>query len=429
MTAPVYGDADPSAGVGAGLGDAVAGHGLRPVFQPIVTLPEGNVVGFEALARWATLGEPTPEAVFAHAAGLGQEHQLEQACIHAAIQGASSAGMGAANPLFLNCLPATPHVDRAHDDILARGAQRLQLIFEITEHRLLAHPSAVLNKVAALRADGFAIALDDVGATLESLALLDVIAPEVIKLDLALIQSRPRYQQARTWAAVLDHHEQSGAVILAEGIETLEHLRRALSLGATLGQGYLFGHPGPLDLVEGSPRPWSLPVRTRRPPLHAGSPFEDIAASVPIRTERKDTVLALSRYLEQQALKATDPPMVLTALQRAEFFPTSTARVHHRLAATSPLVVVFGKDLHTNLGFGVRGVPIEASDPLSRQWIVLTLGATTCAALIAQELDDDGALRRDGDRRFQVALTNDRTLVTNAARHLLARLPHRTGGT
>jgi EAL domain-containing protein (putative c-di-GMP-specific phosphodiesterase class I) len=407
-----------------GLDSAVAGYGLYPVFQRIVSLPDGATVGFEALARWTQLSDTPPEAVFTHASTFDQEQRLEQMCINAAIQDALRVDIGPAPSIFINCQPATPYVDRVHNDVLARGAENLQLIFELTERSLLAHPSALLRKVAALRSDRFAVALDDVGASLDSLALLDVISPDVIKLDLTIIQSLSRYQRARTWAAVLAHHERAGAILLAEGIETAEHLQRALSLGATLGQGFMYGHPGPLDGGRLNSHVWSPPVRRQRPCFDSGSPFGAVAGVVSTRTERKDTVLALSRYLEQQALDATDTPMVLTALQRAEFFGQSTQAIYHHLAAASPLVAVFGQDVSTNLGLGVRGVPFVSADALSSQWIVLTLGVNIAAALIAREHDDnDRHHRRDGDRRFEVAITNDRSLVTTAARHLLSRMP------
>jgi hypothetical protein len=60
------------------MDSAVAGCGLYPVFQPIVSLPDGVTVGFEALARWSQLRDTPPEEVFTQAIALGQEQQLEQ---------------------------------------------------------------------------------------------------------------------------------------------------------------------------------------------------------------------------------------------------------------------------------------------------------------------------------------------------------------
>ncbi|MFP5078688.1 EAL domain-containing protein, partial [Rhizobium sp. YIM 134829] len=225
------------------LDRAVAGDGLRAVFQPIVSLPEGRVVGYEALARWPHLTGIPREDVFTYAVDTGRAPGLERHCIEAAIVGAQTAGLAPGTALFINCEATAPFLSRSDSRILAQGAEQFRLVFEVTERSLLAHPPDLLQKVVALREEGFAIALDDVGADMNALTLLDVLAPDVIKLDMTLVQSQPHYQQARTWAAVLAHHERAGAHVLAEGIETAEHLHRALALGASLGQGFRFGRP------------------------------------------------------------------------------------------------------------------------------------------------------------------------------------------
>lgn len=404
------------------LDAAADGVGLKSVYQPIVSLPDEVVVGFEALSRWPPLGDPGPKEVFAHAAATGRERALDRMCIDAAIEGALNAELERGYALFINCEPRTPHIARNHDDVLTEGFEQFQVVFELTERSLSTDPRALLRKVAALRSDGFAIALDDVGAHADSLALLDVIAPDVIKLDLALVQSQPGRARARTLAAVLGHHERAGATILAEGIETAEHLRAGLYWGASLGQGYMFGFPGPIDDDRRSTIP-SLPIRTQRPQFETGSPFDVVAESTPVRTERKETVMALSRYIESQATHATDPPLVLAAVQRAHNFTPGTRGRYRDLASTSPLVAVFGQGLPADLGSGMRGVDLDPSDPLCGLWIVLTLGPNNAAALIGREQDRNTNPRGlDGDRRYDLAITNDRDLVTSVARNLLARM-------
>jgi EAL domain-containing protein (putative c-di-GMP-specific phosphodiesterase class I) len=413
------------------LDRAVSGDGLEAVFQPIVTLPDGGLVGFEALARWPHLRGVAGEGVFTHAVRTGRAAQLERKCIEAAIVGAQNAGLAYGSTLFINCEATAPFLSRSDSAILAHGAEHYRLVFEVTERSLLAHPPDLLRKVVALRQEGFAIALDDVGADTNALALLDVLAPDVIKLDLTLVQSQPHYRQARTWAAVLAHHERAGAHVLAEGIETTQHLHRALALGATLGQGYRFGRPGRMSrgATTGAPCP---PIRTQHPCVDFGSPFDAVAGNgastwndlgpLTIRREDKHTVVALSRYLEQQAMDASDPPMVLTALQRSEFFTGETRTRHHQLAERSPLVAVFGSDVAESLGFGIHGVRFVPDDSLHDQWIVLALGANTAAALVSREVPLHPGARNDRDRMFDVASTNNRTLVTGVARQLLSRM-------
>jgi EAL domain/Sensory domain in DIguanylate Cyclases and Two-component system len=293
------------------------------------------------------------------------------------------------------------------------------VMFELTERSLLKHPHALLSKVASLRADGFGIALDDVGVHPDSLALLDVVCPDVVKLDLHLVQSQPTDGQARILAAVLAHRERTGAVLLAEGIESDDHLEQALALGATLGQGYRFGRPLPLAgqaSVSWSPPPMKQPIQTGSEPL-----FDFIAKQVPVRSARKTTLVPFSRHIEAQARQATDPPMVLTSVQRMEHFSGRTRANHRQIAMTSPLVAIFGVGLPGDLGPGIRGVDLDPADPICALWIVLILGPHHAAALIAREQDVEG-VPPESQRRFDLIITYDRTLVTVVARDLLDRI-------
>ena len=71
--------------------------------------------------------------------------------------------------LLINTEPAVAHIPRARHPALTEACERFQVVFELTERHLLAHPQALLDKVAAIRADGIAVAVDDVGAHPDSL--------------------------------------------------------------------------------------------------------------------------------------------------------------------------------------------------------------------------------------------------------------------
>ncbi|WP_197378585.1 sensor domain-containing phosphodiesterase [Mycolicibacterium mengxianglii] len=401
---------------------AVRGVGLLPAFQPIVTLKDHSVIGFEALARWPSLGAVAPQDVFAHARANGDAERLDQLCIDAAIERALSTPLPSDAVLSLNCEPATVHRAGVTPGALSRAKERFQVMFEITERSLLARPRLLLQQVAALRADGFLIALDDVGAHPESSALLDVISPDVIKLDLALVQSQPDYSQAQTLSAVLAHHERTGAAILAEGIENEAHLEQALALGAELGQGFWFGAPGDADAAatggHWSPQQPAQP-RSLSP---SASPFGLIAGHHRLRTARKATVVAFSKHIEAQAHHAADPPMVLAALQRAEHLTARTLGRYRDLAVRSPLVAVFAQQMPAEVGGNIRGVALQSTDPLCTEWTVVTLGPHTAAALIAREHPDTPPDTADVGRRFEFVITYDRGLVTAAAHSLLNRM-------
>lgn len=398
------------------LDAAARGVGMVPAFQPIVSLADETVVGFEALARWPDSAGLRPDAVFAHAREHGDVDELDQACIAISIDRALRSALPDGALLSVNCEPASAHRPRELDE------GRLQLMFEITERSMLGQPHLLLQKVAALRADGHLVALDDIGAHPDSSALLDVISPDVMKLDLALVQSQPDFRQAQTLSAVLAHHERTGSVILAEGIETDAHLEQALAVGAQLGQGYRFGRPAPLpdDLTAGS---WAAGYGSGRPTRSAaGSPFALVDGHRRVRTARKETVLALSRHIEAQAQRAADPPIMLAALQRSEHLSAATRRRYRNLAERSPLVAVFGEHMVAELDRGVRGVALRSDDPMCLEWTVVALGPHTAAALIAREHPGNTAQTADADRRFDFLVTYDRALVSETAHNMLGRI-------
>jgi len=410
----------PGDGRDAGLDDAVTGTGLAPVYQPIVSLASGLPIGFEALARWPGQPHLEPPTVFARAAATDRVSQLDRICIDRAVDHALQSGLTEGALLCVNSEPGSDYTGRADSEILDRGNDKFELLFELTERNLLEHLPTLLRKVDALRADGIAIAMDDVGAQPGSLALLDVICPDVIKIAMNVVQSKPGGDLNRTEAAILAHRERRNTVIIAEGIETDRHLAHALELGASLGQGYLYGRPGPLQ-PHTQTAPWSPPDRPTRKGA-AASPFDVVSTNPGIRAARKPVLTAISRQLEEQALRAGDTTMVLIAAQHRRYFDEATRDRYAALAEISPLVMVFGQGIAADVAPGLRGVNLPAADPLCAEWAVLILGPHTAAALIARERRAPRG-GSEPDRRFDYVVTHDRMIITAAARALLNRVP------
>ncbi len=403
----------------AGMDAASEGVGLMPAFQPVVSLPDEQVVGFEALARWPTFITVTPQNVFSFANASKRAAVLDQQCIDAATQAALTAELPYGSLLLINTEPAVAHTTRANNPALSDACERFQVIFELTERQLLAHPRSLLDKVAAIRADGIAIAIDDIGAHPDSLAVLDIVAPDIVKLDVAMIQCSPQSDRASTLAGVLAHHERTGALIIAEGVETDEHLEQAKAMGASLAQGFRFGHAVPLNrqkCIAGPPLP-----TLAEPSRFASTHVSAIGDRRALRVAREDIVAAFSRHIVDQARHSVDHPMVLAALHRAADFSAGPREIYREMAETSPLVAVFGRDVPDDLGGSVRAVELQHGDPLCEEWVVVAIGPDTCKALVARELVDPAS--GDGDRRFEFLVSSDRAVVTKAARSLLSRIP------
>ncbi len=411
-------DFDPHAATGE-LDLILAARSVTPAFQPIVELGTGQVVAYEALARGPE-GSPLhrPDRLFAAAEAAGRVDELDWLCRAEAVAAALRAKLGHSVALFLNSEPSaigTP-CPPAHAAVWERGMRELDLVLELTERAATDRPAELSRVVDEHRAAGRGIALDDVGADVRSLALLPLIEPEVIKLDLRLVQDRPSTEQAAIVSAVAAEHERTGAAVLAEGIETEAHLGIALSLGATLGQGWMWGRPGPLP-ASPSGRWTRRPVGRRA--QSGRTPFEVIARERPSAEATKGLLLPMSHHLENRALRIGEGAVVLSAFQHARHFTPRTMRRYETLVVASSLVAAFAVDLDTEPVRGVRGAHVDPEDPLAGEWSVIVIGPHFAGALVAQDLGDRGP---DADRRFRFATAYDRGLVIDAARTLVGRV-------
>src|ERR1700754_5067680 len=125
-----------------GIDAASAGVGLMPVFQPVVSLPDERVVGFEALARWPMFVTVKPQNVFSFANATRRTDVLDQQCIDGAVRAALRAELPEDSLLLINSEPAAAHMHRAGHPALTNACERFQVVFELTERHLLAHPQA-----------------------------------------------------------------------------------------------------------------------------------------------------------------------------------------------------------------------------------------------------------------------------------------------
>jgi EAL domain-containing protein (putative c-di-GMP-specific phosphodiesterase class I) len=395
------------------LDEATAGKGLIPTFQPVVSLPSRQIVGYEALARWPAFDNLTPMEVLGHAQETDQLSVLDQACIRSAVQGALGGSSTPGMLLLINSEPTATHADLGGDRDFLRAANLFRLSFEFTERGLLVNPGALLRKVDALRSLGCFIALDDVGANPDSLVLLDIVRPDIIKLDMTLVQDEPDRRQTRTIASILAHQERTGGVICAEGIENEDHLERAMAFGSTLGQGNLFGVPGSLAPIA-DVAPWLEPPPAYLPADARPSVSRLGKIEAPARTIRGQTLDGFVKHIQDSALTAECTPIVMAALGESRRHDQSVIAAYSRLAETSPLVALYGSGRPPDLSPRVRWVDIGDCDQLTDAAFVVALGPDTTAGLTAYRLDEE---------QFAMRLTFDRNVVKHTVTELLGRLP------
>lgn len=406
----------------AALEEVISGSQVRCVYQPVVDLESGAVVAFEALARGPAGSElESPTALFSTARAVDRVDELDWACRAAAVRGALDANLGSDIRLLVNVEPEV--LGRRNFEfpaelaaLLSDAMDSLAVVVEFTERAIAERPAELLTAADVARSVGFGVAIDDVGAIAGSLALMPVLRPDVVKLDLALVQQRATVEMAAVVNAVHAYAEETGTTVLAEGIETEAHVDRAVALGATLGQGWFFGRPG---AMPHTPRPPGSPVPlSAAPPRSRRTPFEICRDVIPLRHGDTSLLVAISRHLEHQAFSLTLPPVVVAAFQSVERFTGPTAVLYGELARGAALVAALGADMPERPTAGVRGAALAPDDTLSGEWAVCIVGAHFSAALVARELDVDGA----DHRTYEFGLTHNRDLVVDATRSLLTRV-------
>ena len=220
--------------------EILTGDVLGMVYQPIIDLDSGIVVGEEALARFDCEPRQTPDVWFAEAADVGLAVELELLAIRLALE----ADIGPDQYLSLNASPTTAAAPALHELLGQSGYDRI--VLEITEHAKVADYDALREALEVLRANGVRLAVDDAGAGFASLQHILLLRPEVIKLDISLTRGIDSDPVRRALAlALVSFANELGATIVAEGIETAEEMQAIQDLGVRCGQGYYLGRPAP----------------------------------------------------------------------------------------------------------------------------------------------------------------------------------------
>lgn len=218
--------------------------GPTVVLQPIVDLASGLRTGAEALSRFPTTWQTTPDVVFAEAHDVGLGERLELLALERAAD-----HLGAIDGhLALNVSPAVLVTREC-----ARFLRRLPLervVLELSEHDPVEDYEALRAALAAPRAAGMRLAIDDVGAGFASLRHIVLCAPDVIKLDRSIVDGLSREPVLHTLVeALVTFAHGNGATVVAEGVETADDVAALRGLGVDEAQGWFFGRPGPADAL------------------------------------------------------------------------------------------------------------------------------------------------------------------------------------
>jgi EAL domain-containing protein (putative c-di-GMP-specific phosphodiesterase class I) len=390
------------------------GRMLRTVFQPIVSLSSGGTVGYESLVRGPE------DSAFASAGSLlkaayasERVAEFDWAARASACRAALAADLDPDQLLFMNVEPLALDSECPPDlwpDIDA-AFTRYRVMLEVTERSLDRDPGTLLDGLDRQRHRVQGLAVDDVGSVPATLAMMPLIGPAVIKLDVTVTQGTAT-KLAKTLDIVYEEAERTGATILAEGIENRDHANLARSVGIAYGQGHYLGQPA--SLAEHKDRPRRRVEVGARVPPSVDSPIDALSAS-PTGRATPDLLTPLIRRVESSIESAPVPALLISHVPDASMFGESERRRYASLANRGATTAVLGPGIPAEPGDGIRGIGLRDAEPLDGDWAVVALNPSAAGAVLAHT---------SGDRaqEFDYGVTHNTERVIAAARCLFRRL-------
>ncbi|MDQ7031320.1 MAG: bifunctional diguanylate cyclase/phosphodiesterase [Desulfonauticus sp.] len=221
---------------------------INILYQPIVNLITGKILGWEALARGPKHSYfYSPINLFGFAEEIEELFALEQVCREKAI-----ACIGEIQPnqkLFLNIHPKTladPNFSpgKTREILASSNLKPENIVFEITEKHSTKDFPLFYKTLNHYRTQNFQIAIDDAGSGYSGLWIIVELGPEYIKIDKDLIHDIDRNPIKRSLIeTMVTFANKVGAKIIAEGIETRSELNTLIDIGVHYGQGYYLARP------------------------------------------------------------------------------------------------------------------------------------------------------------------------------------------
>lgn len=233
------------------LDDIILNKQIKTVFQPIIALRDGSILGHEALSRITCESEiKNPDMLFT----IAQEHNslwnLELLCRTTALEAAYKFMIPPYNrKLFINVNPNTMHDENFKKGFTKGFLKQYEIaphniIFEITERNVITDMNGFRATIDHYKSQDYQIAVDDAGAGYAGLNLISEVNPNYIKLDMKLI--RGVNEDSLKFALVkgmVELSKVSNILLIAEGIETYQELSTLVNLGVQYGQGYYIQKP------------------------------------------------------------------------------------------------------------------------------------------------------------------------------------------
>ncbi|HEV2891713.1 MAG TPA: EAL domain-containing protein [Frankiaceae bacterium] len=358
---------------------AVRAEELTVWYQPEIRLIDGSVRGFEALVRWTDpVWGPVPPSEFVPIAeesdlilelgALVLRQALAQAASWPALPDGTRPVLAVNVSRRQLAQPGFPAL--VAKSLAASGVPAASVCLEVTETALTQNVESVVTALHELRHLGVQIAIDDFGTGHASLTYLTRLPVDVLKVDRTFVTGLGRDERsAAIVGAVTAMGRAFGLTVVAEGVETDEHMNALRALDVDLAQGFLFSRPVPADHVAGLLSSDPVPAV---PEQRGGSVSRLPVPRRPLVSSGDDVryrlLLDLARDITGRLDLATVLDRTFAALRQLIDFTGGSVQLidetsHLRLAATDPPATAEALRMRVPLGHGVGGSIALTGEP------------------------------------------------------------------
>lgn len=234
--------------------DFINSKSMYPVFQPVISLKDASVAGYECFIRFdaGDIAEDnsffSPSNIFAQKKIEDNVWFLDKQCLKIAVKTARAIGLR--KKLFVNLNAASFYDKSFQKDYILRalqkyGIENTDVIIEISESDFDENTrSLICDEAEYLRSAGAKIALDNMGRKNFGMKNIYDLNPDYIKLDRLIVENvendRSKQEMIRS---LLDFAGNIGAKVIATGVESGEELKKLVNLGVGYAQGFFIGEP------------------------------------------------------------------------------------------------------------------------------------------------------------------------------------------